>query len=436
MADDAKTDPKTDPTTGAKGGAAGLADALAALTPTLEPLTGKASVDEKSGYVGELVAYAALDDALTHVVNRVHAAGPTGVLVVEDRALLTSCWSYAAIDGETTRLTGAVREVAELVTGAEPAAADDGHPRRLLALAPLVPLLTAAVTGLGALPKVAGVAADLAGMFRTEYSFAGRSMSPQGTPVVAETARLLRGRGVRVFVDGFRVPRQSPLLHRVGDLRAAVHDLRVAAVPLRASAAAAAAAVTTAEAAATAARTAFLEAAAAGPVPKALTTAQTTAAQTLARAQERAAAPQALVALVDTVAAAADAFVAAVTAAGPQGEAPPLAAAQLREHLMADDAATRTVSHVLFVSLDSVGAETAVREKRFGPDDVTFVVGGLQVSFLLLDVEQDEVVDGGSHRRLGTARFDPARPGLLDHTTTPVGGPGVTASEVGGASSR
>ncbi|MCY1139002.1 hypothetical protein OWR29_13415 [Actinoplanes sp. Pm04-4] len=247
---------------------------------------------------------------------------------------------------------------------------------------------------MGAAPKVVGAVADVVGMFRTEYAMAGRSMSPQGTPVVAEMSRLLRSRDVPSVVDGFGLTRGSKLLAGIQDLREA--RMRVEE---KLSTHRAAVRPTKADAVADADR------------PE----------------EEVDIARAALVGYADKVLTAVDAFLLAISTAPKDGGDPPLLGALLREALYA---AQPDVSHVLFVSLDSIGVDIVDAAKRFGRDRWYSYFGGLQVSYLLLDASSGTTVSAGTVRRLGHARFDLETGDLSEHWTKPVGGPGRAEYEV------
>lgn len=62
-------------------------------------------------------------------------------------------------------------------------------------------------------------------------------------------------------------------------------------------------------------------------------------------------------------------------------------------------------SHVLFVSLDSVGAEVATPASQLGKSDDVSYLGGLQVSYLVYEVSKAAVVAAGVERRLASARL-------------------------------
>ena len=63
-------------------------------------------------------------------------------------------------------------------------------------------------------------------------------------------------------------------------------------------------------------------------------------------------------------------------------------------------------SHVLFVSLDSVGAEVAAPASQLGKSDDVSYLGGLQVSYLVYEVTKAAVVAAGVERRLASARLN------------------------------
>ena len=83
--------------------------------------------------------------------------------------------------------------------------------------------------------------------------------------------------------------------------------------------------------------------------------------------------------------------------------ASPLIAAVFREclHLTED-----RPSHVLFVSLDSIGAETGTPAAQLGKTSTLEFIGGLQCSYLLYDVASEAVVAAGVERKLRQLTHD------------------------------
>lgn len=68
------------------------------------------------------------------------------------------------------------------------------------------------------------------------------------------------------------------------------------------------------------------------------------------------------------------------------------------------------ISHVLFVSIDHAGSFNATPNRS---DDDLIWPGGLQVSFLVLDLSTGETVEGGVEQAVTSATFHP-KSGDLD----------------------
>jgi hypothetical protein len=412
----------------------------------VKPISGEASVSEKSGYVAELIAYAALDNALSDVAQVVESEEPTGVLIVEDRALLHSTFAYQSIAGEVTRLC---QELKELLAAVAPTAAPSEDAGDAGDVAPLMigasvagvgmlaaPLAAGLISTLGAAPSLLGVAADVVGMFRTEYAMAGRSMSPQGTPVVAEMSRLLsrRTNAIPSTVDGFSLTDKSPLLAGIEELRSLRMAVEKDLSARRQAVLLGQVEIDAARAEIEVFRAAVVKAATADGVTSDLDARHQAAERRLAGAHRAMIPASSLVGYADKVLTAVDAFLVGVCTATKDGGDPPLLGALLREALFVEGDAEPRVSHVLFVSLDSIGVDVVDAAKRFGRNEWYSYFGGLQVSYLLLEGRSGTTVGSGTVRRLGHARFNVETGELSDHWTKPIGGPGRRESEVKDAS--
>src|SRR5262249_34585054 len=104
-----------------------------------------------------------------------------------------------------------------------------------------------------------------------------------------------------------------------------------------------------------------------------------------------------------------DAFVIAVTTVPAGATYPPLVTAAIRERL--HDGGDRNVTHVLFVEIDTAGAENITRSGLFR-QKVRFI-GGLHASYFLQDVKGNKVLKAGTaasirqvNYKLRTGRFN------------------------------
>lgn len=393
-----------------------------------KPASGSVSVDaDAHGQLENLIAYSLLDDVVGPVVDSVVDLKPGAVLVVEDRAFLHSCWSHTAVDAQLTALEGLLTEAEAMLEAHRSAPSLEvgegvGEAQRgnravvaapaLLAgaaasLTALLPGATAAVGILGAAPALMGAAMDVVGLFRTSYSYAGRVMTPSGTPLVAEAVRTLRRRGVDTFVDGFTVGTPSPLLDRLAACRTRAAGLLSDAVELRSRVATGRAVIVRLEAELGELRAAVVDLAKKGEVSDVLDSRTREVTVRLAQSDAANAADAAALAVVDGALTAANTVAALM--ASPDGTLPPLVAALLRERALA-----KGVSHVLFVSIDHAGSSNATPS---GKDAQLVWLGGLQVSFLVLDLTSGQTVAGGVEQAVASADFD-ARSGVLTRHPT------------------
>ncbi|WP_298461551.1 hypothetical protein [uncultured Cellulomonas sp.] len=394
-----------------------------------KPASGSVAADgDAHGRLEDLIALSLLDEVVGPVVDRVADLRPGSVLVVEDRAYLHSCWGYTGAEAQIAALETTLTTARSVLTAEDEAAARDAAPpspggragaeggdvvggaasMRMLgvttaglaaAAGALLPAATAAVSLVGAAPALMGAVSDVVGMFRTSYSFTGRVMTAQGTPLVAEVARTLRARQVPVRVDGFGMDPDSPLLERLAACRTQAVQLSADAVALRGRVATLGAAVARAQAELDRLLTADRELAAEGKEQDELRTRIDDARAALALGGATHGRPAAALSVVEAALTATDTVVTQLTTSA-DGAMPPLVAALLREK-----AVTGGVSHVLFVSIDHAGSSAGTPSGR--STEVVWT-GGLQVSFLALELSSGEVVAAGVEQAVGSAKFQPS----------------------------
>ena len=109
--------------------------------------------------------------------------------------------------------------------------------------------------------------------------------------------------------------------------------------------------------------------------------------------------PRTDIELASAVAARFDTFATTVTAVPSGGGYAPLIGAALRERLRGD----APLTHVLFLSVDTAGAETVTIRGLFRQK--ARFVGGLHVSYLVLGVKEKKVVAAGTASRIRQVNY-------------------------------
>jgi hypothetical protein len=261
--------------------------------------------------------------------------------------------------------------------------------------------------------SLVGSAAQLAGLFRSDYGISALATTIGATPLIAAVARELIGKDHATVVDGFSLVQGSVVLE---DLRGAwrqrrqleklkiMEEQRIAADASKAD---------DLRARLKDAATAYDKALAEDKADVDLTKLQEVLTRlrgdinSLEASLQR---PRTNIALATAVAARFDTFATSVAAVPPGGGYAPIISAALREQLHGQEP---TVSHVLFLSVDTAGAET-VTIRGLLRQRVRFV-GGLHASYLLLGVTEKTVVAAGTagairqvNYKLGSGNFKPA----------------------------
>jgi hypothetical protein len=221
------------------------------------------------------------------------------------------------------------------------------------------------------------------------------------------TAARLAAAGVRVEADVFSTMRASPtmdkltgLLNDRDDVVEMLYKLTETLAPVEA------------ELAALAGRIAVIEPqwaqAVADAKEEASVRALQQAVETLAgqaRSRELAAGPaRALVTYAQQVVADVDAAVTALLQAPAGGQAPLFTAAQ-RERLDRQDGAQDAITHVLYVSLDAVAADTVTRRSILGASGVLRFLTATNASWLLLDTATGTIAKGSQNNNADIMTF-------------------------------
>jgi hypothetical protein len=396
-------------------------DTLLAQLPSSDtkPIEGKVEVGEKVGLVAELVAHSLLGDAAATIAG--HVPEGARVLLVEDRMLAASDWRYALVDQAINVHKNAFRSALEAVeqAGGEPVAEEVTPPLDGVQ-AEAIPVAAALITA----NTLVGSAASLAGMFRTDYSITHRDVTFGATPLIAAVAAaILASDGdASAIVDGFQEVAGSGLVTRFGELsdqRARLERAKLALNQGQVASEQRSDALRDEAKALTEAYDNALGGSTDGAQTQALKQRLDEIQGSAQTARAALATPHAAIALADAVLARFDAFATAVLTPVEGAAYPPLVAAALREQLHGpitapeadggdseSSAPARRITHVLYVAAESAGAETIARQRLFGRSGRMGYLGGVQVSFLLLDVATDTTISAGTQPFLGHMHYD------------------------------
>lgn len=364
----------------------------------LKPGTSTVEQDAAAGVVSELVAYSLLNHAAGQIAEGVAAVPPWRVLVVEDRALAATDWSYHSVTEQLSRLSAELKaaseKVAEASAPARPAADAARHsaPGQEGLIAEAAAAVTAVVGAAQAVPAVVGAIADAVGYLRSDYSITGRAVTMKSTALVSAVARALRAQGVRSEVDGFHTfPVATASLTAFSDFQHLQRDLTVSRLtfvqqkllPATAEVTKQTAALTTAQAELAAAR-------AAQPPDqvreKLAQAAVEEATELLTHAQQTQILAQQVTDLSEAALTRATTFATAVTTPPAAGGLPPLAMAATLERL--HSGGENAITHVLYVGVDVAGGETVIRKRFFGAPSLRYI-GSCQVSAMLVGNDGD-----------------------------------------------
>ncbi|GAA1700928.1 hypothetical protein GCM10009765_58080 [Fodinicola feengrottensis] len=388
---------------------------VAALTPG----GGSVQQDAAAGVVAELVAYSLLNHAAQQIAEGVAAVPPWRVLVVEDRTLAATDWSYHAVTEQMGRLSAELKAASEKVAEASappkqlpsPSSTASVHPGQEGLLAEVAAAATAALGVANAVPAVVGAIADTIGYLRTDYTITGRAFTVKSTALVTAVARALRQQGVRSEVDGFHTfPATTASLAAFSDFQHLQRDLTVSRLtfvqqklsPAIAEVAKGNTALMAAQAEVTAAR-------AAQPPDqvreKLAEAAAEEAADRLSRAQQAQTLAQQVADLAAASLTRASTFETTVTTVPAGGGLPPLAVAATLERLHASG--DNAITHVLYVGVDVAGGETVVKKRFLGAPGIRYI-GSCQVSAMLVGNDGD-VAWARTMTLVGQLKYSPGK---------------------------
>lgn len=386
---------------------------LAGLLPTsdLKPLEGKVDVGAGVGLVGKLLAYELLQDGASTIVDRIKGklTGSPNVLIVEDRALVATDWTYSMILAELQAheeaLLAAIKAFDPVpsnkgieVSGTEqaPVSGTEGAQRtqRFVGTAALV----------SAIPTLVGAAAGFIGMFRSNYSITGKEFAIGATPLVAAVSeKLLELTPVPdLTIDQFCRLEDQIITKFQAALKNRLELDRLTQAAKGKSVQAADRELEDLRTLLAAAIKALGDAKPESNI-QLLRELITDVRTRIKEVEQAASADRSRVMLAEAVSARFDTFGTEITTAPKDNGYPPLVRAAMRERLHSEN---RKHTHVLFVGVEASGGEMITRQSFFAKEGVAVVMGGAQVSYLLLDVVGNKTVAAGSKTLLGHLKYD------------------------------
>jgi len=368
---------------------------LAAQFPAtdVKPLEGKIEVGEGVGLVAGLLAQGLLDKVAKEIVDQIKEKleeGTSSVLLVEDRRLAASDWSYERVRGQLEVELEAVEGALGALAGAEV-----GEPTPEADALPLA----AAGAALTAGTAIVGATAGLIGMLRSDYAISSKEVAIAPTPLLAALSKELLCQSREVTVDGFGVLNGK----LIEDFRKATKKRaeleRLSTAKKKAVIEPGDRAIEDRRAAMNDTEKAYNQALSGDTQPPGLDQLKERVAATerqVQKAEDAIRSVRALVATADALVTRFDTFATAITTAAGEGQYPPLVAAALRERLHADK---DKHTHVLYAGIELSGGETVARRSLWSSGQVSFI-GGVQVAYLLLDVNQNQIVSAGTRPAL------------------------------------
>jgi hypothetical protein len=388
-------------------------------TTTSPTATGAATLDAKSGSVVGIVALKGLNDAASQIADAV--GGVVGdnamVLIVEDRALALSDAPHAEITGRFAVFGQRFEAAQEALAPPLPPV---GAPQVSQPLA--VGVLAALPAATTAASEIVGLATDVVGMFKSDYSVQGRDVTLGYAALAAAVAGILNAHGRTIVIDGFMGLHDTKTLVSLNELLQARAQLEALAQQRQA-----------AELDRTSAEIDALNAritAATGTYDKAREDSKPDVSGTqgliaelrgqLANTQSadylqlkaRVAAATALITSFDQ-------YVTAMSAVPDGQKYPPIVAAALRDVLhegIQVGGERKTVGYVLYLEVTGTGGDLITRSGLFSSNRKVGVVGALQATYLLIE-PTGKVRAANSIGKYSAATFDVTMPSLTWRTT-------------------
>src|SRR5262249_37006077 len=161
------------------------------------------------GSIVGVVGLRGLDAAAAEIAGGLKGKLGAGVLIVEDRALALSDAPYQ----EITKRLDVFRQQFDTTTSElnAVAALSQGAPSAEVVRTEFGPALAAVPAAGQAVVSTVGLAADLVGMFKSNYTISGRDLNLEFTALAAAVAQNLVGKAI-VIIDGLFDLDESPTL--------------------------------------------------------------------------------------------------------------------------------------------------------------------------------------------------------------------------------
>lgn len=376
----------------------------------LAPLEGTVDADEKAGVVGDGVALSLVGSALDSLFEGFQTpSGESRVLVVSDQAFANSDWNFHAVGLQIMQLTleSKVLKIRLDNELSEPVAStdvpEDASLRLLVeslsALPAALPAVSPALAVAGAIPSIVAAAADVAGYFQSNYTITGRDVTVEQSHVTALAAKqLIKKPNIKVAVDGFH---RLPATKIMTDYKELVEaNSALSSVRLQADKQLVAPAAAEIERLKAKLKTLDADLAKKRADDAADESAVTEAAELsssasveLKQAELEHGRLVALTAAASHAEANVAAFVAAVTAVPASGGMPPLGVAAMRALFHTDSADPQggKFTHLLNVTVSSIGSESQTRKRRFMAPRIRYI-SSCTVSALMADSDGNVVL--------------------------------------------
>jgi hypothetical protein len=345
--------------------------------------TGKTTLDAKAGSVAGIVALRGLKaaaDAIAKAVGEVIGADGT-VLIVEDRALALSDAPNAEIAGRFAVFTERFRDAQRALT--PPAGAP---PFRALMVLPTISATTTAASG------IVGLATDVVGMFKSDYSVQGRDVTLGYAALAAAVAGKLNAPDRTIIIDGFMSLRGTTTLVSLTKLLEDRARLEALAQHRQAADLDPTTALLDALNARITAATGVYDKACEDGKAQDMSNAQALIAQLRGELTEKESRDylqlKAQVAAATALIASFDQYVTAMSAVPNGQQYPPIVAAALKDVLhegIQVGGQRKAVGHVLYLEVTGAGGDLITRSGLFTSNRKVGVVGALQATYLLIE---------------------------------------------------